>query len=46
VPIVKGETIAEGIAIAQPVRGRQILAAARETGGEMISVTEEEITQR
>jgi len=45
VPIEKKETVAEGIAIAQPVRGRQILAAARETGGEMISVTEEEITE-
>jgi threonine synthase len=42
-PIQKKETIAEGIAIAEPVRGRQILEALRDTGGEMIMVTEEEI---
>jgi threonine synthase len=37
------DTIAEGIAIAEPVRGNQILAAVRETKGEFISVTDEEI---
>ena len=37
------ETIAEGIAIAQPVRGRQILQAVRDTGGTFIVVSEEEI---
>lgn len=42
-PIQKGETMAEGIAIAEPVRGRQILKAIRETGGEVLSVTEQEI---
>ena len=41
--ITKKETLAEGIAIAQPVRGRQILAAIRESGGEMLTVTEREI---
>ena len=41
--IEKKETIAEGIAIAEPVRGRQILEAARETGGEILIVTEKEI---
>ncbi len=41
--IQKKETIAEGIAIAEPVRGRQILKAIRETGGEILTVSEEEI---
>jgi threonine synthase len=41
--ILKGETMAEGIAIAEPVRGRQILRAIRETGGEVLTVTEKEI---
>jgi len=43
VPIKKGETVAEGIAIARPVRGRQILKAIGETGGEILTVTEKEI---
>ena len=42
-PIEKKETMAEGIAIAEPVRGRQILEAIRETGGEVLAVTEKEI---
>ena len=42
-PIEKKKTIAEGIAIAEPVRGRQILEAIRETGGEVVAVTEKEI---
>jgi threonine synthase len=37
--------VAEGIAIAAPVRGAQVLAAVQRTGGQVISVTEEEITQ-
>jgi threonine synthase len=37
------ETIAEGIAIAEPVRGKQILEAIRETDGEVLAVTEKEI---
>jgi threonine synthase len=41
--IEKKETIAEGIAIAKPVRGRQILKVIRETGGEILTVTEKEI---
>ncbi len=43
--IEKRETLAEGIAIAKPVRGRQILEALRETGGEMWGVTEGEIQE-
>jgi threonine synthase len=41
--IEKKETMAEGIAIAEPVRGRQILEAIGETGGEILAVTEKEI---
>ena len=40
-PIEKDETVAEGISIAQPVRGRQILAAVRETGGAVLAVDDE-----
>jgi len=42
-PIRKKKTIAEGIAIAEPVRGRQILEVIRETGGEVLAVMETEI---
>jgi len=42
-PIEKKETVAEGIAIAEPVRGRQILKAIQETDGEILAVTEKEI---
>ncbi len=42
-PVGKKETLAEGIAIAEPVRGRQILKAARETDGQILAVTEKEI---
>ncbi|TVQ22349.1 MAG: pyridoxal-phosphate dependent enzyme [Spirochaetaceae bacterium] len=36
-------TIAEGIAIAAPVRGAQIIAAVRESGGRIVTVSEAEI---
>jgi threonine synthase len=36
--IKRKETIAEGIAIAKPVRGRQILEGVRETGGKLTSL--------
>jgi threonine synthase len=39
----KKETVAEGIAIAEPVRGRQILEAIQRTDGEILAVTEKEI---
>jgi len=39
------ETVAEGIAISQPLRWRQIIDGIRETGGKLVSVSEEEITQ-
>ena len=38
-----GGTIAEGIRIARPPRSRQILAAIRDTGGEIVEVTDDEI---
>lgn len=44
-PILKGETLAEGIAIAEPVRAKQILRAIRESGGEILTVTDGEILQ-
>ncbi len=42
-PIEQRKTVAEGIAIAVPVRGKQILKALEETGGEILTVREEEI---
>jgi threonine synthase len=42
-PFDKQETVAEGIAIARPVRGSQVLEVIRETRGKILSVTEEEI---
>ncbi|WP_229076834.1 pyridoxal-phosphate dependent enzyme [Actinoplanes sp. DH11] len=36
-------TVAEGIAIARPARGHQVLAAVRATGGTVITVTDEQV---
>ncbi|GAB4404742.1 MAG: threonine synthase [Anaerolineales bacterium] len=44
-PVTKRATLAEGIAIAEPVRGRQILRAVRETGGLILAVDDWEIEQ-
>ncbi len=41
--IEKKETIAEGIAIAEPIRGKQILEEVRKSGGLFVVVTETEI---
>ncbi len=38
-------TIAEGIAIAQPIRGGQILEAVRDSGGAFIAVSDDEIAR-
>lgn len=38
-------TIAEGIAIAEPHRGHQMLKVVKETGGKMMSVEEEQIAE-
>jgi threonine synthase len=42
-PVDTKETLAEGIAIARPVRGQQIIDAVQQTGGEFLTVSEEEI---
>lgn len=42
-PVTEGETIAEGVRIARPVRGRAVLAAARESGGGILALPDEEI---
>jgi threonine synthase len=41
--ISTGPTIAEGIAIARPARGAQILAAVAETGGAIVTVTDDQV---
>jgi threonine synthase len=43
-PIHPVATIAEGIAIAAPVRGAQILECVRETGGSIVAVTDDEVS--
>lgn len=37
------ETIAEGVAIAAPVRGKEVVDIVRETGGEVLAVSDEEV---
>jgi len=39
------ETLAEGIAIATPIRGKQIIRAVRDTGGTFMTVNEAEIIE-
>jgi threonine synthase len=41
--IQKRDTLAEGIAIADPVRGMQIVAAVRRSGGNFVTVSDEDI---
>ena len=43
VAVTPGPTIAEGIRIDRPPRSRQILAAIRESGGEIVDVTDDAI---
>lgn len=38
-------TVAEGISIREPIRGREVLEAVRATEGEMLAVTDEETLQ-
>jgi threonine synthase len=46
VPEIKGKkTIAEGISIAAPIRGKQIIEAVRDTDGHFIVVSEDEIKE-
>jgi threonine synthase len=42
-PAAPQPTLAEGIALPRPVRGREVLRAIRETGGDVARVTEDEI---
>lgn len=44
-PFLTRSTIAEGIAIAKPVRGKQILKAVKKTNGTILKVNEEEIIE-
>lgn len=41
-PVSEGETVAEGVRIARPVRGRAILEAVRASGGAIIAIPDEE----
>jgi threonine synthase len=43
IEVAPGETMADGIAIASPVRGLQVLDAVRETGGTFCAVDDPEI---
>ncbi len=43
--VAPARTIAEGIAINRPVRGKELLAAIVETGGSALAVSEEEIAK-
>jgi len=40
---IPGSTIAEGTSIAQPIKLKEIVAAVRASGGQMVSVTDEQI---
>ncbi len=42
-PVPEGETVAEGVRIAAPVRGRAILEIVRKSGGAFLAVTDEEV---
>lgn len=43
--LLPGNCLAEGIAIAEPVRGAQILAAIRETGGTVLTADNSEVKE-
>lgn len=43
--VPRGRSLAEGLAIVKPVRGRRILQALRESGGAGLTVSEEEIKE-
>ncbi len=44
-PVQKEDTLAEGIAIAEPIRGPQILKAVKDSGGDFLEVEEKEIKE-
>ncbi len=41
-PVAEGETVAEGVRIAAPLRGREILAAVRASDGAILAVADDE----
>jgi threonine synthase len=43
VPVTSSATIAEGIAIARPPRGEQILSAVKDSGGAVVTVSDDQI---
>lgn len=43
--VERRETMADGIAVAKPIRGKQILKAIRESGGEVLTVEESKILE-
>nr|WP_290665628.1 pyridoxal-phosphate dependent enzyme [Ardenticatena sp.] len=43
IQVIEGTTIAEGIRIAQPIRGREVLGAIRSSGGAAFAVSDEAI---
>jgi len=44
-PMPPRPTVAEGISIREPIRGREVLEAVKATGGEILAVTDEETLQ-
>lgn len=42
-PVLEGKTIAEGVAIADPYHGSEVLKAVRNSGGTILQVAEEQI---
>ena len=44
-PVEVGHTLAEGIKISEPVRGRELLAAMRASNGDCVAVSESEIAR-
>jgi len=41
-PVAEGETVAEGVRISAPLRGREVLAAVRASGGSILAVGDAE----
>lgn len=44
-PVAVAPTVAEGIAIARPPRGAEVLDAVRASGGELVTVTDAEVVE-
>lgn len=41
-PLTEGETVAEGVRIAAPLRGREVLGAVRESGGGLLALSDDQ----